>query len=135
MRDADGFFWNSWDRLGMHGHGLPPRFIDTLVLHQYLICLPDPALVIRQQYLSVVDHSDFPPPRLIGPSDSPYDQETVPAIPFKQRGFVWPFMCFCSCSCSCSSLWHFFGVLIGSIFRLPPQEERSSIPLSTVSSS
>ncbi len=38
--------------------------------------------------LTVVDNSDFPPPRLTDPSDSPYDQETVPATPFKQRGFV-----------------------------------------------
>jgi hypothetical protein len=38
----------------MHGHGLPPGFINTLVLVQYLIFLPDPALAIRQQYLSGV---------------------------------------------------------------------------------
>jgi hypothetical protein len=85
--------------------------------------------------LTVVDNSDFPPPRLTDPSDSPYDQETVPATPFKQRGFVWPFMCCCSCSCSSSSLWHFFGILADSIFRLPPQEQGPSIPPSNVSSS
>src|SRR5215472_3816961 len=34
MRDADGFFWESWDWLGMHGHGLPPCFSDALVLLQ-----------------------------------------------------------------------------------------------------
>jgi hypothetical protein len=33
------------------------------------------------------------------------------------------------------SLWHCFGVLAGSIFRLPPQEEGLSIPPSNVSSS
>ncbi len=37
----------------MHGHGFPPGFIRALVLVQYLIFLSDPALAIRQQYLSV----------------------------------------------------------------------------------
>src|SRR5258708_30628535 len=31
MRDADSLFWNGRDRLGMQGHGLPPRLIDTLL--------------------------------------------------------------------------------------------------------
>ncbi len=38
----------------MHGHGFPPGFIRALVLVQYLIFLSDPALAIRQQYLSGV---------------------------------------------------------------------------------
>lgn len=29
--------------------------------------------------LTMVDNSDFPPSRLTGPSDSPYDKETVPS--------------------------------------------------------
>ena len=29
MRDADGFFWNTWDWLRMHGHGFPPRFMNS----------------------------------------------------------------------------------------------------------
>jgi hypothetical protein len=29
MGDANGFFWNCWDRLGMHGHGFPPGFLDA----------------------------------------------------------------------------------------------------------
>src|SRR5215469_5647961 len=84
--------------------------------------------------LMVVDNSDFPPPHLTGPSDYPYDRETAPATSFKQRGFVWPFLC-CSSSSSSSSLWHCFGVLAGSLSRLPPQEEVPSIPTSTVCSS
>jgi hypothetical protein len=51
MCDTNGFFWNSWDRLGMHGHGLPPTFLDALVLFQYLIFLSDLALGIRQQWI------------------------------------------------------------------------------------
>jgi hypothetical protein len=31
MREADGFFWNGRDRLAMHGHGLPPLFMDSFV--------------------------------------------------------------------------------------------------------
>lgn len=54
MRDADGFFWNGWNRLWMHGHGLRPAFLDGLVLFQYLIFLSDLALAIRQHYLRAV---------------------------------------------------------------------------------
>jgi hypothetical protein len=42
----------------MHGHGLPPGFINALVLVQYLIFLSDPALAIRHQYLSGVVPDD-----------------------------------------------------------------------------
>jgi hypothetical protein len=40
------------------------------------------------QPLLVVDNSDVPPSRLTSHCDSPYDKETIPASPFKQRGFV-----------------------------------------------
>jgi hypothetical protein len=45
----------------MHGQGLPPGFINTLVLVQYLIFLSDPALAIRQQYLNGVLPKDVLP--------------------------------------------------------------------------
>ena len=45
-------------------------------------------------------------------------------------------MCTCSCSWSASSsLWQGSGVLTGSMFGLPPHEEGSSKPRSTVCSS
>src|SRR5260221_13670667 len=51
-RYTSRFFRNSRDRVWMHGHGFPPGFIRSLVFVQYLIFLSDPALAIRQQYLS-----------------------------------------------------------------------------------
>lgn len=60
----------------------------------------------------------------------------LPSPHFKQRGFVWPFMCSCSCSCAASSsLWRCFGDLTGSLFGLPPHEEGLSAARSTVCSS
>ena len=72
----------------------------------------------------MVDNSDISPSGLTVLSDAPYDEETVYATHFKQRGSLWPFKCSCSCSWSASSsLWRGFGVFAGSIFSLPTQVE------------
>ena len=49
---------------------------------------PDVQVQRTVQPLLVVDNSDVPPSRLTSHCDPPYDKETVPATPFKQRGFV-----------------------------------------------
>ena len=86
--------------------------------------------------LTMVDNSDLSPFRLTASSDSPYDKDTIPAIHFKQRGFVWPFMCSCFYSWfAFSSLWHFCGVLAGSPFNLPTQQLHPGAAQSTVCSS
>jgi len=92
-----------------------------------------PAIRTPEQWVlphSVVENSDFSPTRLTaletllilekqGSDHSPH---------IKQRGVVWPFMSSYSCSwsASSSSLWRCFGVLTGSLFCLPPQEEGPS---------
>jgi hypothetical protein len=86
------------------------------------------------QRFMVVDNSDFSANRLTA-------RETrlilafqgVLMLPhFKQRGFVWRFMCSCSCSWPAfSSLWRCFGVFAGFLFSLPTHEEGPSAPCST----
>lgn len=41
--------------MGMHGHGVPPGFLNFLVPSQYLISYYNSALAIRQQYHYLVD--------------------------------------------------------------------------------
>src|SRR2546430_1368060 len=75
------------------------------------------------QTLTVVDNSVFSPIRLTVPSDHPYVQEALSFALFKQRGYVWPFMCSYSCSCaSSSSLSRCCGVFLVSIFKLPTHQ-------------
>ena len=93
-------------------------FLQYLLNLTLLFCL-------QVQPLLVVDNSDISPSCLTVPSDSPYDEETVHATHFKQRGSLWPFICSCSWSAS-SSLWRCFGVFAGSIFSLPIHKERPS---------
>jgi hypothetical protein len=66
-------------------------------------------------------------------SDSAYDKQPIPATPFKQRGFVWPFTCSCLCSCSwsaSSAFWRGSGVLTGS--RIAPSSARGKAKRSTL---
>src|SRR5438270_7750295 len=85
--------------------------------------------------LSVVDNSDFCPSCLTALSARLIlgSQGTLPSPHFKQRGFVWPFICSCSCWWSVPfSLWRCCGVLTGSLFGLPPREEGPSAARSNV---
>src|SRR5260221_4274849 len=85
--------------------------------------------------LSVVDNSDFCPSCLTALSARLIlvSQGTLPSPHFKQRGFVWPFICSCSCSWSVpSSLWRGSGVFAGSLFSPPIFEEGPSAARSTV---
>jgi hypothetical protein len=84
--------------------------------------------------LSVVDNSNFSPNRLTALSTLLIlaSQGAFSSPHFKQRGFVWSFMCLWSVS---FSVWRCFGVLTGFLFGFPPQEEGSSTPQPNVCSS
>jgi hypothetical protein len=86
--------------------------------------------------LSVVDYSVFSPVSLTVPSDLPSYQEALSFSHFRQRGFLWLFMCTRSYSCSSSSPpWCCFGVFAGTIFHLPTHKQAADAPSCTVCSS
>ena len=83
----------------------------------------------RVQRFTVVDNSYCSPTRLTAWERHRIlaSRGALPSPQFKQRGFVWLFLCSCSWSVS-SSLWCCFGVMTGSISGPPHEEEPSAAP-------